>query len=172
MGAAGKDRGQKDAVPYSRGVIGKGRLQQRVYCSQHVARILSCDAHFPVPFRVRPLSTVAAAGTFILKGGPVDEAQMLLDDHIVKSQAMTASPFAKPFMERLAPWEKKLVRFQVRRGKQGMGEGTEGATGRGRCGWGNRQREAPSPEVFYTPHSHSYLCAPTSASLLPPTGHP
>ena len=49
------------------------------------------------------------------QGGPVDEAQMLLDDHIIKSQAMTASPFAKPFMERLAPWEKKLVRFQVRR---------------------------------------------------------
>ena len=51
-------------------------------------------------------------GTYILKGGPVDEAQMLLDDHIVKSQAMTASPFAKPFIERLAPWERKLVRFQ------------------------------------------------------------
>ena len=42
---------------------------------------------------------------------------MLLDDHIIKSQAMTASPFAKPFMERLAPWEKKLVRFQVSGGK-------------------------------------------------------
>ena len=39
---------------------------------------------------------------------------MLLDDHIIKSQAMTASPFAKPFMERLVPWERKLVRFQVR----------------------------------------------------------
>lgn len=91
--------------------------------SQRTHRIFSCDAHFPVPFGARPLSTVAAAGTFILKGGPVDEAQMLLDDHIVKSQAMTASPFAKPFMERLAPWEKKLVRFQVRMGKQEMGEG-------------------------------------------------
>lgn len=50
-------------------------------------------------------------GTFILKGGPVEEAQALLDDHIVKSQAMTASPFAKPFMDRLGPWEKKLTRF-------------------------------------------------------------
>ena len=54
-----------------------------------------------------------AAGTFILKGGPVDEAQTLLDDHIVKSQAMTASPFAKPFIDRLGPWVKKLERFQV-----------------------------------------------------------
>ncbi len=44
----------------------------------------------------------------------MEEAQALLDDHIVKSQAMTASPFAKPFMDRLGPWEKKLVRFQVR----------------------------------------------------------
>nr|8GLV_Kg Chain Kg, DHC_N2 domain-containing protein [Chlamydomonas reinhardtii] len=51
-------------------------------------------------------------GTFILKGGPVDEALGLLDDHIVKSQAMTASPFAKPFIDRLQPWERKLVRFQ------------------------------------------------------------
>ncbi|KXZ48211.1 DHC-9 protein [Gonium pectorale] len=51
-------------------------------------------------------------GTFILKGGPVDEALGLLDDHIVKSQAMSASPFAKPFMDRLQPWERKLVRFQ------------------------------------------------------------
>lgn len=59
---------------------------------------------------------ILPTGTFILKGGPVDEALGLLDDHIVKSQAMTASPFAKPFMERLQPWERKLVRFQVRHG--------------------------------------------------------
>ena len=43
----------------------------------------------------------------------MDEAQTLLDDHIIKSQAMSASPFAKPFLDRLVPWEKKLVRFQV-----------------------------------------------------------
>jgi hypothetical protein len=39
---------------------------------------------------------------------------MLLDDHVVKSQAMAASPFSKPFEERLVPWERKLRRFQVR----------------------------------------------------------
>lgn len=49
-------------------------------------------------------------------GGPVEEAQMLLDDHVVKSQAMAASPFSKPFEERLVPWEKKLRRFQVGEG--------------------------------------------------------
>lgn len=52
-------------------------------------------------------------GTYILKGGPVDEAQTLLDDHIVKSQAMSASPFAKPFEDLLLPWEKKMTRLQV-----------------------------------------------------------
>eukprot|EP00959_Pyramimonas_sp_CCMP1952_P087364 1827723-Pyramimonas_sp.AAC.2 len=36
----------------------------------------------------------------------------LLDDHIVKSQAMISSPFAKPFEDKLVPWGAKLVRFQ------------------------------------------------------------
>jgi dynein heavy chain len=47
-------------------------------------------------------------------GGPVEETQVLLEDHIVKSQAMAASPFSKPFEDRLVPWEQKLQRFQVR----------------------------------------------------------
>ena len=51
-------------------------------------------------------------GTFILKDGPVDEAQTLLDDHIIKSQSMSASPFAQPFADRIGPWEKKLVLLQ------------------------------------------------------------
>eukprot|EP00878_Enallax_costatus_P013463 GHUV01014078.1.p1 GENE.GHUV01014078.1~~GHUV01014078.1.p1 ORF type:complete len:1340 (+),score=424.03 GHUV01014078.1:252-4271(+) len=58
------------------------------------------------------LGTWKNTGTHILKGGPVEEAQMLLDDHVVKSQAMAASPFSKPFEERLVPWEKKLRTFQ------------------------------------------------------------
>jgi hypothetical protein len=52
------------------------------------------------------------AGSYILKGGPVDEAQMLLDDHLVKVQAMMASPFSKPFEAELIPWERKLTRLQ------------------------------------------------------------
>lgn len=43
----------------------------------------------------------------------MEEAQVLLEDQIVKSQAMAASPFSKPFEDRLVPWEQKLQRFQV-----------------------------------------------------------
>lgn len=45
----------------------------------------------------------------------MEEAQTLLDDHIVKSQAMAASPFAAPFEYVIVPWEKKLTRLQVGR---------------------------------------------------------
>ena len=62
-----------------------------------------------VLFKLKPWKDT---GTFILEGGPVDEAQALLDDHIVKTQAMRASPFAKPFIERIIPWEAKLTRLQ------------------------------------------------------------
>jgi dynein heavy chain len=44
----------------------------------------------------------------------VEEALALLEDQLVKSQAMGASPLAAPFEERLGPWEAKLRRFQVR----------------------------------------------------------
>ena len=54
-----------------------------------------------------------ATGTFILKGGPLDEAQVLLDDHIVKSKAMMSSPFAKPHLANIGPWEAKLSRLQL-----------------------------------------------------------
>lgn len=47
-------------------------------------------------------------GTYILKGGPIDEAQVLLDDHVVKVQTMSASPYAKPFADRMTKWEKKV----------------------------------------------------------------
>ena len=58
------------------------------------------------------LSPWKETGTFILKGGPVDEAQALLDDHVVKAQAMKSSPFAKPVEDRIVAWEKKLVYMQ------------------------------------------------------------
>jgi dynein heavy chain len=43
-------------------------------------------------------------GCNILKGGPIEEAQLLLDEHIVKTQNMLASPFAAPFEEHLTRW--------------------------------------------------------------------
>ena len=45
-------------------------------------------------------------GTYVLGGW--DEIFQLLDDHIVMSQAMTFSPFKKPFEERLDAWEHGL----------------------------------------------------------------
>ena len=63
----------------------------------------------PLRFELAPWKST---GTYVLKGGPVDEAQVLLDDHIVKTQAMRASPFARPFAERIAPWEATLTRLQ------------------------------------------------------------
>lgn len=51
-------------------------------------------------------------GGLILKGASVDESQMLLDDHAIKSQAMMSSPFAKPFHERISMWTAKLNKMQ------------------------------------------------------------
>lgn len=52
-------------------------------------------------------------GTYILRGGPLDEAQTLLDDHIIKSRAMSASPFAKPFAADILPWVTQLTRLNA-----------------------------------------------------------
>lgn len=39
--------------------------------------------------------------------------QTILDDQIVKVQAMNASPFVKPFKERATTWEATLQTLQV-----------------------------------------------------------
>ena len=51
-------------------------------------------------------------GTCIMEGAPIDDAQALLDEHIIKTQAMRSSPFAKPFVDRTGPWEARLQRLQ------------------------------------------------------------
>ena len=48
--------------------------------------------------------------------GGIDEIQLLLDDQIVKVQAMNASPFVKPFIDRAKKWETNLITLQVRSG--------------------------------------------------------
>lgn len=43
----------------------------------------------------------------------MEEAQLLLDDHTIRAQAMQSSPAAVAFLERIEGWVKKLQGMQV-----------------------------------------------------------
>ena len=55
------------------------------------------------------MSPYRDSGTSILSGACVDEIQTILDDQIVKTQTMLASPYIKPFLQRAKDWESFLL---------------------------------------------------------------
>ncbi|GMI06146.1 hypothetical protein TrVE_jg2421 [Triparma verrucosa] len=61
----------------------------------------------PMEFTLKPHRNT---GTYILSS--VDEIQQMLDDQIVKAQAMSSSRYVKPFKERITIWEKTLNDLQ------------------------------------------------------------
>ena len=69
-----------------------------------------CVMQAGVAFELAPWKNT---GGCILKGASVDEAQLQLDDHALKSQAMMSSPFAKPFHDRIAMWTARLGKMQA-----------------------------------------------------------
>ena len=48
----------------------------------------------------------------ILDGGSVDEIQTYMDDHIMRTQTMKGSPYAKVFIEEIIEWEQWLLYTQ------------------------------------------------------------
>lgn len=51
-------------------------------------------------------------GTFILIGSALEDLQTILDDHIIKTQTMRGSPYAKPFQRDIKEWEMTLLTAQ------------------------------------------------------------
>lgn len=48
----------------------------------------------------------------ILEGGAVDEIQTYMDDHIMRTQTMKGSPYAKVFLDEIIEWEQWLLYTQ------------------------------------------------------------
>lgn len=64
------------------------------------------------------ISAYKETGTFIMKSS--EETGQMLDDHIVMTQAMSFSPYKKPFEVRITTWENKLRTTQVGAASLGM----------------------------------------------------
>lgn len=48
--------------------------------------------------------------TFILDGEATEAIQVVLDDHLIKTQTMKGSPYAQAFIDEILEWEKTLDR--------------------------------------------------------------
>ena len=48
--------------------------------------------------------------TYKLGGDSIDLIQQSLDDHLIKTQTMKGSPFAKYYLEKIIAWEDQLQR--------------------------------------------------------------
>ena len=66
------------------------------------------------------ISAYKETGTFIMKSN--EETGQMLDDHIVMTQAMSFSPYKKPFEGRITTWENKLRTTQVHMHNHRIGE--------------------------------------------------
>ena len=82
--------------------------------SVHVRSFVTCCAHPQALDKMEEewepilLEIIAykETGTYIMRSG--DESAQQLDDHIVMTQAMSFSPYKKPFEARIMTWENKL----------------------------------------------------------------
>ena len=50
--------------------------------------------------------------SYILEGEAIELIQAALDDHIIKTQTMKGSPFAKFMLEEIGTWEAMLMKTQ------------------------------------------------------------
>lgn len=62
--------------------------------------------------RTHPSTHTCARSHARTQGTSVEEAQLLLDDHTIKSQAIQSSPAAEAFVARIEGWVSKLTSMQ------------------------------------------------------------